>query len=168
MKPKRLPGFTSFLCPYKKPENWRKASLQANQGNFYGQIQPQPSVYIAWFVVSISLDASHSQPVQSFSSHVMNNSSSLRCSSCGFSVFNRRYPNCERCGAQLPQDVAYSREEVAALRKRDMDEELARQAEKRPSPPGKSGDDSWLYFSFSGDSPDSSCSSDGGSCSGAD
>ena len=30
------------------------------------------------------------------------------CPACGFRVFNRRYPKCESCGAELPPDVAYS------------------------------------------------------------
>ncbi len=30
------------------------------------------------------------------------------CPACGFRVFNRRYPKCESCGAELPPDIAYS------------------------------------------------------------
>ena len=30
------------------------------------------------------------------------------CPACGFRVFNRRYPKCESCGAELPEDVAYT------------------------------------------------------------
>lgn len=33
------------------------------------------------------------------------------CPACGFRVFNRRYPKCESCGAELPTDIAYSDEE---------------------------------------------------------
>jgi hypothetical protein len=46
--------------------------------------------------------------------------SRLKCSSCGFAVFNRRYPRCgERCGALLPEGVAYSKDQVAAFRMRE-------------------------------------------------
>jgi len=98
----------------------------------------------------------------------MNGPSSLKCSSCGFSVFNRRYPKCERCGALLPQGVAYSSEEVAALRKREKGEEIARRADAKPPSPSGNDDTSWLYLSSSGGSSDGGGSFDGGSCGGAD
>ena len=55
------------------------------------------------------------------------------CPACGFRVFNRRYPKCESCGAELPDDVAYSAAERHSLIERE--EELARAAARvqRPS-----------------------------------
>jgi hypothetical protein len=98
----------------------------------------------------------------------MNGTPNLKCSSCGFAVFNRRYPKCERCRALLPEGVAYSSEEVAALRKREKAEKLARRAEAERSWSEGSDDATWLYSSLSGGSLDSGSSSDGGSCGGGD
>jgi hypothetical protein len=100
--------------------------------------------------------------------NAMNGAPSLKCPSCGFAVFNRRYPKCERCGALLPSGMAYSSEEVAALRKREKAEEVARRAEAPRATPTGGDDASWLYFSSSGGSSDSGCSSDSGSCGGGD
>ena len=30
------------------------------------------------------------------------------CPECGFRVFNRRFPKCESCGAELPESIVYS------------------------------------------------------------
>lgn len=38
-----------------------------------------------------------------------------RCPHCGFSVFNNRYPKCEKCGVQLPSSLVLSREELRAF-----------------------------------------------------
>ncbi|MFN7862157.1 MAG: hypothetical protein ACK5N7_02345 [Curvibacter sp.] len=92
----------------------------------------------------------------------VNISSSLKCSSCGFSVFNRRYPKYERCGALLPQEVAYSSEEVAAVRKREKAQDLARRADAKSPSPSDGDVASWLYLSSS------SGSSEGGSRGGGD
>ena len=40
---------------------------------------------------------------------------SYKCQSCGFTVFNRRHPNCESCGIQLAPGIALSSEERNAL-----------------------------------------------------
>jgi predicted RNA-binding Zn-ribbon protein involved in translation (DUF1610 family) len=37
------------------------------------------------------------------------------CPACGFRVFNRRYPKCESCGAELPDSIAYTAVERSAL-----------------------------------------------------
>ena len=37
------------------------------------------------------------------------------CPSCGFRIFNRRLATCERCGATLPSELLFSREEIDAL-----------------------------------------------------
>ncbi|MGZ5157825.1 MAG: hypothetical protein ACXWJA_15565 [Caldimonas sp.] len=37
------------------------------------------------------------------------------CPACGFRVYNRRYPNCESCGAALPESLVYSSVERHAL-----------------------------------------------------
>jgi DNA-directed RNA polymerase subunit RPC12/RpoP len=43
----------------------------------------------------------------------------LSCPACGFGVFNRRYPKCERCGAELPASVVFSDQERRALLDRE-------------------------------------------------
>ena len=45
----------------------------------------------------------------------METSAPLACPSCGFRVFNRRYPKCESCGAVLPESIAYTPAERASL-----------------------------------------------------
>ena len=50
------------------------------------------------------------------------------CPACGFRVFNRRYPKCEKCGAPLPEAIVYTAAELATMRDADQrsDEERAR------------------------------------------
>jgi hypothetical protein len=55
----------------------------------------------------------------------MTESSPYRCPACGFGVFNRRYPKCERCAAPLPAALLYSPEEIERL-----DAEAAASAER--------------------------------------
>ena len=38
-----------------------------------------------------------------------------RCPACGFTVFNRLYPKCEGCGAELPEAMRHGAAERAAL-----------------------------------------------------
>ena len=45
---------------------------------------------------------------------------SWNCPACGFRVFNRRYPKCESCGAQLPQSLLYTDLELSALREQEQ------------------------------------------------
>ena len=91
-------------------------------------------------------------------------SPSLKCPGCGFTVFNRRYPKCERCKEPLPEGVSYSSEEVAALRVREDTHELARHAERRPLSPNGDTDLNWGHFGSSGGLPDGDCSSDSDAC----
>jgi superfamily II DNA or RNA helicase len=51
------------------------------------------------------------------------------CPQCGFPIFNRRYPRCERCGDTLPAHLLYSADELAALRSKEAREDEARQRE---------------------------------------
>lgn len=69
----------------------------------------------------------------------MTSASPLKCPSCGFAVFNRRYPKCERCKADLPADIAYSRDEVAALQAREASEERARREREHAAAGGDTG-----------------------------
>lgn len=39
----------------------------------------------------------------------------MTCPECGFHVFNRRYPKCERCELDLPASLLYSKEERRAM-----------------------------------------------------
>jgi hypothetical protein len=43
------------------------------------------------------------------------NNTQGHCLACGFAVFNRRFPNCERCGTALPAHMVYSYAERARL-----------------------------------------------------
>lgn len=56
------------------------------------------------------------------------------CPACGFRVFNRRYPKCESCGAELPPDVAYSDAERHRLMAAEeaLALEVARQSRSGP------------------------------------
>ncbi len=56
------------------------------------------------------------------------------CPACGFRVFNRRYPKCESCGAELPADIAYTAEERHRMRVAEeaIALEVARQSRSGP------------------------------------
>jgi hypothetical protein len=56
------------------------------------------------------------------------------CPACGFAVFNRRYPKCEKCKAELPASIVYTSTEIAGMREKeraDDDERARRRAEAR-------------------------------------
>ncbi len=57
-------------------------------------------------------------------------SSRPTCPACGFAVFNRRCPSCEKCGAALPASIVYTAAEITALRADERVEEQ-RRAERR-------------------------------------
>ncbi len=52
------------------------------------------------------------------------------CPACGFRVFNRRYPRCESCGAQLPEATVYNESEREALLQSEV-ERLDKEHEER-------------------------------------
>src|SRR4051812_37903239 len=43
----------------------------------------------------------------------------MSCPVCGFQVFNRRYPKCERCNTELPTSLVYSTAERRALLRKE-------------------------------------------------
>lgn len=45
----------------------------------------------------------------------------MSCPVCGFQVFNRRYPKCERCASDLPASLVYSDQERQALLEREQE-----------------------------------------------
>jgi hypothetical protein len=45
----------------------------------------------------------------------------MSCPACGFQVFNRRYPKCERCDSDLPASLVYSDQERRALLEREAE-----------------------------------------------
>ena len=49
-----------------------------------------------------------------------------KCPDCGFAVFNRRYPRCEKCGVVLPTSIAFGPAELATLREKDAADERRR------------------------------------------
>jgi hypothetical protein len=46
----------------------------------------------------------------------MDTSAAPACPECGFRIYNRRFPNCESCGAALPESLVYSPVERLALK----------------------------------------------------
>jgi len=48
------------------------------------------------------------------------------CPECGFRIYNRRFPNCESCGATLPETLVYSPVERFALQQADEERALER------------------------------------------
>jgi hypothetical protein len=42
-----------------------------------------------------------------------------RCPYCGFTVFNSRYPKCEKCGEHLPGNMVLSKEELVVVLERE-------------------------------------------------
>lgn len=47
----------------------------------------------------------------------MKSDSDLRqfvCPACNQTIFNRRHPVCERCGAAIPQELLYTKEQLEA------------------------------------------------------
>ena len=66
----------------------------------------------------------------------------LSCPACGFRVFNRRYPKCERCKSALPASLLLSEQERQALLKREEDQlnsELERTRVRRSRAPVHTG-----------------------------
>ena len=45
--------------------------------------------------------------------------SAPKCPHCGFTVYNKRYPKCERCGNELPSDMVISRKELKETLERE-------------------------------------------------
>ena len=56
----------------------------------------------------------------------MDTSGTPTCPDCGFRIYNRRFPNCESCGAALPETLVYSAAERFALQKEDEERALER------------------------------------------
>ena len=48
------------------------------------------------------------------------------CPECGFRIYNRRFPNCESCGAALPDTLVYSAAERFALQQEEEQRALER------------------------------------------
>ena len=54
----------------------------------------------------------------------------FQCPSCGFTIFNRRYPKCERCGLPIPDTFKYSNEQIQEITEASFATTLARIAEQ--------------------------------------
>ena len=54
----------------------------------------------------------------------MDTSGAPTCPDCGFRIYNRRFPNCESCGAALPDTMVYSPAERFALLKEEEERSL--------------------------------------------
>lgn len=55
------------------------------------------------------------------------------CPSCGFRVFNRRYPKCESCGVELPESIVYSLVERHEIIEAEEARARAAQRAERPA-----------------------------------
>ena len=54
----------------------------------------------------------------------MDTSGAPSCPECGFRIYNRRFPNCESCGAALPETLVYSPAERLVLRQEEDERSL--------------------------------------------
>jgi DNA-directed RNA polymerase subunit RPC12/RpoP len=81
-----------------------------------------------------------------------------RCPSCGFQIFNRRFPKCESCGATLPSELLFTPEEIAAL---DAEHEKSRREREARARKAKRGRADYGGEGFGG-SWDSGGDGDGG------
>jgi hypothetical protein len=52
----------------------------------------------------------------------------FRCPACGFSVYNRRLANCEKCHAPLPPGLRFTDEQIATMEAREAKVEADRKA----------------------------------------
>ena len=46
------------------------------------------------------------------------------CPECGFTIYNRRFPNCESCKAVLPETLVYSAAERFTLQQEEEERSL--------------------------------------------
>ncbi|MFZ6871860.1 hypothetical protein ACO0LF_07345 [Undibacterium sp. Di27W] len=91
------------------------------------------------------------------------------CPECGFGIFNRRYPKCEKCGIALPDTLVMPKPELLAIQKRERQEEeltaeLKKQLARRESRP-QSGDSDYFYFDGGSAAGSADYGSGGGDCS---
>jgi len=92
------------------------------------------------------------------------------CPSCGKTIFNKRYPKCEFCGAALPEGLALTTEQRNAIITKERDEaDRAWLAARSARPSQRSSADTSLFGLFGGDAgTDSGASCDGAGASGGD
>ncbi|MFH2134865.1 MAG: hypothetical protein ABII81_06750 [Pseudomonadota bacterium] len=80
-----------------------------------------------------------------------------RCPACDFPIFNRRVPRCESCGADLPQALLYSEQQIASIDAEfDKNKAQVDRLKRNMGVPGTSGGDS------GGGDWGGSCGGDGG------
>lgn len=54
----------------------------------------------------------------------------FQCPSCGFTIFNRRYPKCERCGSPIPDTFKYAARQTQEMTERSLAADFARLSEQ--------------------------------------
>ena len=54
----------------------------------------------------------------------------FQCPSCGFTIFNRRYPKCERCGTPIPDVFKYTAEQAQEMTEHSLVTDFARFSEQ--------------------------------------
>ena len=54
----------------------------------------------------------------------------FQCPSCGFTIFNRRYPKCERCGTPIPDVFKYTAEQAREMTEHSLVTDFARLSEQ--------------------------------------
>ena len=62
----------------------------------------------------------------------MDTSGAPTCPECGFRIYNRRFPNCESCGAALPETLVYSPVERFALQQEEEERSLEKARRSAP------------------------------------
>ncbi len=83
-----------------------------------------------------------------------------RCPSCNFPIFNRRVKRCESCGADLPQALLYSTQQVEAIDAEfEKNKAQVDKMKRSMGVPGAGGGDG-------GGDRDGNCGGDGGGCDG--
>ena len=62
----------------------------------------------------------------------MDTSAAPACPACGFHVYNRRFPRCESCNAELPEWLVYNDVERQALFATEAERDLERDRNAHP------------------------------------
>ncbi len=50
----------------------------------------------------------------------------FKCPACGFAIFNRRLPRCERCQASLPDSMLFSEHDIERINREAVENEKKR------------------------------------------
>ncbi len=65
---------------------------------------------------------------------------SYHCPSCDRVLYNRRLTHCGFCGVQIPEDLRFAREEIAALDRKSSELEAQRMQRERAAEQARQAD----------------------------